>query len=126
MFTLGHHHIGKYVVWVTASIFSLKNDNPDVINLDYFMVLIHKTETIGFGKNKVNIINYVNLLKSDDFRFIFNVDKDYRPIKDSCDMVQYNHYMDHKDMQMPLWKISKKNVLSLLDRCQKIATYAIL
>lgn len=125
MFTLGHHHIGKHIVWVTAPAFGLLNDDPEVVNLDYFMVLVNKIQPIGFGKNKINIRHYVNLLKSEDFKFIFNVDKDYRPIQNACDMVQYNYYLDNKDMQMPLWKLSKKNVASLLDRCQKLSMYDI-
>lgn len=110
MLKLGHTTIGKYTFWIAPADKSLDLDHNH-----YLMVLVTKSEPL----QDQSVTYYVNLIKSKDFSFIFNVDKDYRPTK-LCDMTQYNHYMDHKEIQMPLWKISKNNVVSLLNKCQEL------
>ena len=109
MIKLGYTNIGKFTVWITAE------DASVGLNSNYFLVLLTESQYLKDSQVKY----YVNLLKSKDFTHIFNVDKDYRPTKLS-DMTQYNHYMDHREIQMPLWKLSKHNVEELLKTCQQL------
>lgn len=121
MLTLGYNHIGKYIIWVTPPTFDFKADDPEVINLNYFLVLVTRTEKVKSENETFNVKYYVNLIKSDHFKFLFNIDKNYRPIDGSCDMVQYNYYLDNKEMSMPLWKLSKQNISALLDKCRELS-----
>lgn len=104
----GSHKIGNYNIFVS---------NPDILGYtykdknNYYNVLVHRVEA------NTNAEIYVNLLKSDLFKDIFNVDKNYRPTS-STDMVEYNFYLDNKDQQMPLWKLSEVSLAALFAKCQ--------
>lgn len=121
MLPLGHTHIGNYIVWITTPYGGLPHYDPKAADSSYFLVYVTRTEKHGSDKDAFNISYYVNLIKSDLFKFIFNVDKNYRPIEGVCDMVQYNHYIDNKEQGMPLWKLSKASVLALLDKCKELS-----
>lgn len=112
MLKLGHTTIGKYTFWITPV-----DNSLDLEHNTYCLVLLTKSEPLA----DQFVTYYINLIKSKEFSFIFNVDKDFRPIDKLCDMTQYNHYLENKDMIMPLWKLSKNNILAILDKCHQIS-----
>ena len=106
MLKLGHNKIGNYSIWIK------EDDISSGLNSSYFLVLVTQSQNL----KTLQVEYYVNLMKTKEFSSIFNVDKDYRPTKLS-DMTQYNYYMDHREIQMPLYKLSKDSVISLLQIC---------
>ena len=121
MFTLGHSHIGKYIVWITTPAFEKTgHHSPDVLELPYFDVKVTRTEwwKNSEGVDKFTII-YLDLLKSEEFKFLFSLDKRNYPT-DETDEKEFSSYLERKDMSQPLWKLSKKNVERLLAKCAEL------
>jgi len=112
MLSLGHNNVGKYNLWVTSS--NIDDKDISISDKNYFLVLVTKNGNVS---EKM----YVNLMKSEHFNFLFNVDKNYRPVEGKCDMVQYNYYLQSKDMQQPLYLLSKENVELLIKKFSELS-----
>lgn len=98
------YNIKQYKVTVSSpDIFDLSNQS-----LEYFKVLLTRVE-LDTGAEI-----YVNLMKSEIFNKIFNIDKNFRP-SPSTDMKEYNYYLDNKDQQMPMWLLSRNSLNMLFD-----------
>lgn len=87
--------------------------SPDILDRsnqssEYVKVLVTKVE------DNTGAEIYVNLMKSEIFNKIFNIDKNFRP-SPSTDMKEYNYYLDNKDQQMPMWLLSKNSLNMLFD-----------
>lgn len=52
---------------------------------------------------------YVNLVKDDKWKHILQLDKNNRPTEHT-DPVEYQAYLDRKEMGQPLWKLSTKSL----------------
>jgi hypothetical protein len=101
MIALGTVWIGNYRVWVTQSSPVLELDPDDAnkqIEKPYYDVLLvqEESKTEHF---------YINLLKDDKFRWLFNLDERNNPTE-LADEAQYNAYLDRKSMGQPMWKLS--------------------
>ena len=101
MIALGTVWIGKYRVWVTQSSPALgvdPNDETTQIKYPYYDVLLVKEESETQH-------TYINLLKDDKFRWLFDLDERNNSTK-LTDETQYNAYLDRKNMGQPMWKLS--------------------
>ena len=124
MLCLGHTHFKNYVAWVTPAEFHYNNSsNPENAQRDYYLVSlmgVEKFSPLKQGEGMIYALTTRNLVKSPDFSFLFNLDKDYRPVKNITDMVQYNYYMDTKDFGGNLYKLSRENVIKFFEKLQQI------
>lgn len=122
MICLGNTHFEKYVVWVTTPYSEIRKlYDPVVANLPYYLVSVWAVEK--FQKNNETpqyILVSRNLARNPDFNFLFNLDKDYRPTKNT-DMIQYEHYLETKDFGGNLYKLSRENVIKLFEKVQNLS-----
>lgn len=120
MFALGHVWYGKYKVWVTTPVFTLDPLDPKAFDLPYFEVSVSKLETTYMKDHTLDnpkyfvIEYYVNLIEDDKFNFLFHLN-DKKQATKSTDMIAYHSYLERRNQQMPLWKLSKESVVQLFN-----------
>jgi len=110
MFALGNLWIGNYKLWITTPVFSLPITDSKADTLPYYEVLLLREEKI----DKYHYSFYTHLINDESFRFLFFLNERKQPT-DKTDVTAYNSYLERKDMQMPLWKLSKLQVSQLIN-----------
>lgn len=113
MFALGYLFINNYKLWITTPVYTIDMNHDYASNLSYYEACLYK-------KYYNNSFTYVNLLKDDNFKYLLKMDKFNKPTKET-DKIEYQSFLDRKDQQMPLWKLSKGNVELLINRCIELA-----
>lgn len=111
-------------MWVMTPVFSLELYQQGADNLSYYEVKITKKE-IPSLESKVKteqLYNfYIDIATSSEFKFVMKLDDRNQSIKDETDMVQYQSYLERKHLQMPLYKLSRDNVIKLINKCEELS-----
>lgn len=125
MFALGYIHFKKYTVWINPPVFTLNSYQQGADKLQYYEVLLTKKqmpEPDSTTLKEKELYNFtVNIATSPDFKFLMNLNEKNQPIDGETDMIQYQSYIDRGSNLNSLYKLSKKNVEILLEKCAELS-----
>ena len=85
--------------------FIVKIEGFDVV---YYDCLIHQIDSL--------FPIYINLHKDKRFPFI-----EYTRPNANTDKIEYQSYLNRKEMQMPMWVLNQKNFEQIVQKCEELS-----